>query len=113
MSDDQKFMGFSTETRTPSQIHCSSYAHNKMSEVIDCLLDKPMFQQYGVIRIEITPKYAKKSIPVSEKSSQRAEAGPQTEVDGSQEYANKIVTEQGITIHFKPKGLPAFSTGCL
>lgn len=108
MPEDLQFMGFSTETTTPNQIHCSSFAHHKITEILDFLLDRPMFGNGLVQRIELTPKYAKKSTRASDKSERSAVQGPKITISGNQESSNPtastIITEQGIRINFGKAG---------
>jgi hypothetical protein len=114
----EQLRGYMTTTTTQSQLHSATYCHNKISDIINMILEKPMLMNAGIERIEIVPKYAKKSTAAFERSEKCAETGPKVTV-GSQALApppfspTSIVTEQGIRITFGPKGNPAFSVGPL
>ena len=113
MEEQQQFMGYETETTTTMHIHASTFAHNRISDVILSILDRPMLFDAGVKRIKIIERYkeVKKSTGPSEKSSPKEGQGPRT---GSQTPLNgTIITEQGIRISFGNSGISAFPVGPL
>ena len=61
---ERQFMGLKTVTYTTVHVHYSSYAHNRISDVIAALVEKAHLIQYGIKRIDITEEYSavKKSI---------------------------------------------------
>jgi hypothetical protein len=111
--EELQFMGYETETTTTKHIHASTFAHNRISDVITSILDRPMLFDAGVKRIKVIERYkeVKKSTRPSEKSSPKEGQGSRT---GSQTHLNgSIVTEQGIRINFGPSGVSAFQIGPL
>jgi hypothetical protein len=109
--EELQFMGYETETTTTKHIHASTFAHNRISDVITSILDRPMLFDAGVKRIKIIERYkeVKKSTRPSEKSSpkegQGSRTGSQTPLNGS------IVTEQGIRINFGTSGIMSVPIG--
>ena len=107
-TDFDQLTGYTVETTTRTQIHTCTYCHNRISDLVACIVDKPMFQMSRIERIVITPKYAKKSTEAFERSEKCAKIGPETKIR-CQAPTGKIITDQGIQITF---GRKAKSFGC-
>lgn len=98
----EQFLGFMVTTTTELQIHTQTYAHHKMGEVIESIIEKDHFKEAQIQSIHVEPRWReeKKSTPASGTYSKEV-----VNPDGS--YT--VVTEQGIRITLQPDGSV---TGC-